>query len=318
MNQLTRLVWIGLLLGWSSCNRFDDQQPTPDHGPPPGSLQALTQQYPQAQDIQFTTLANNQLWLATFVQQSRRYQALLSPERLLSADQRIDDVLADSLTRLLAPTVVAGGTFDNPRLRHYDWFRSPGNAGKVMPVYADYTWQQQPYTASWTITQLASGQITYYLELLPFQLAAYETDTLTDLPESLRATLREQGLTFTYAWVQVEAVGKRRYTLSVQKQGEYLYLSYDEGGQLIAVSNEPTAQHLQQLDQLPPAIQQYLQRPELADFGLKGTDASLTHHTYGTRSTYRVNLQKDNQAWLMTFSDQGQLISRSFLTHGSF
>ncbi len=317
MNKLKRLVWIGLLLSWSSCNRYNDQQPTPDNGPPSSSVQALTQQYPQAQDILFTTLANNQLWQTNFIQQRQRYQALLSPTRLLTADQLIDGGVPDSLSRLLTSTVVAGGTFSNPRLRHYDWF-SAGNSGKVMHLFADYTWQQQPYTVSWTVTQLSSGQVTYYLELLPYQLAEYETDRLSEVPESLQGTLRQQGLTFTYGWIQVDALRQRHGTLSVQKQGQQVYLNYDDDGQPLAVSNQQTAQFFQQLDQLPPAIQQYLQRSELVGFGLKGADASLARHTYGSLSTYRVNLQKDNQAWLMTFSDKGQLISRSFLTYGVF
>lgn len=317
MNKLKRLVWVVLLLGWSSCNRYSDQQPTPDNGPPSGSVQALTRQYPQAQGILFTTIANNQLWQTNFVQQRQRYQALLSPARLLTADQLIDGVVPDSLTRLLETTVVAGGTLNNLRLRQYDWFSSPGN-NRVTHVFADYIWQQQTYTASWTITQLTSGQITYYLELLPFQLAGYETDRLTEVPESLQITLREQGLTFTYAWIQVDALRQRHGTLSVQKQGQQLYINYSDDGEPLAVSNQQTAQFFQRLDQLPPVIQQYLQRPELAGFGLKGAEASLARHTYGSLSTYRVNLQKDNQAWLISFSDKGQLISRSFLTYGVF
>ena len=318
MNKLIRIVWIGWLLSWSSCNRFTDQQPTPDNGPPPSSVQALTKQYPQAQDILFTTIANNQLWQASFMQQRQRYQALLSPTRLLTAVQRLEGGVPDSLARLLEPTVVASGTLSNPRLRQYDWFSSSGTSGKVTHVYADYTWQQQPYTASWTITQSTTGQTTYYLELLPYQLDSYETDALTEIPESLQASLREQGFTFSYAWMQVDTPQQRSGTLSVQKQGQNVYLSYDDNGQLVAVSNQQTAQVLGQLSQLPSPIQQYLQRPELAGFGLKGADASLTHHTYGSLGTYRVNIQKDNQAWLMTFSDNGQLINRSFLTYGVF
>ncbi|MBD2757460.1 hypothetical protein [Spirosoma validum] len=317
MNKLNQLVWIGMLLFWSRCNRYTDQQPTPDNGPPPVSVQALAQQYPKGQDIVFTTVANNQLWQADFMQQNQRYQALLSPTRLLTADQLVSGGVPDSLARLLESTVVAGGRFSNVRLRQYTWFSNPGNSA-VTHVYADYSWQQQPYTASWTITRLYSGKITYYLELLPFQLTNYETDTPTEIPESLQAALRGQNLPFTYAWIQVDALRQRHGTVSIQNQGQPLYVSYDEKGQPIAVSNPQTAQPLQRLDQLPTVAQQYIQRPELAGFGLTGTDASLTHHTYGSTSTYRVNLQKDNQAWLMSFSDEGQLISRSFLIYGNF
>lgn len=317
MNKLNQLAWLGLLLLWSSCNRYTDQQPTPDNGPPPGSVQALTQQYPKGQNIVFTTIANNQLWQADFVQQNQRYQALLSPTRLLTADQLVEGGVPDSLARLLESTVVAGGRFSNVRLRQYTWFSSPGNSA-VTHVYADYTWQQQPYTASWTITRLYSGKITYYLELLPFQLTEYETDTPTEIPESLQAALRGQNLPFTYAWIQVNTLRQRLGTVSIQNQGQPLYFTYDEKGQPVAVNHQQTAQFFQRVDQLPAAIQQYVQRPELAGFGPSGTDASLTRHTYGSMSTYRVNLQKDNQAWLMTFSDGGQLISRSFLIYGNF
>lgn len=71
---------------------------------------------------------------------------MISPEQLLTADQLGDVALPDSLTRLLAQTVVAGGTFSNPRQRHYDWFRSQAAAEQTLLVYADYTWQQQSYT----------------------------------------------------------------------------------------------------------------------------------------------------------------------------
>lgn len=241
---------------------------------------------------------------------------MLSPGRLLTAAQRIEGGVPDSLARLLESTVMAGGTFNNFRLRHYDWFTSLNTTGKITHAYADYTWQQQAYTASWTLTQSYTGQVTYYLELLPFQSDSYETDALTEIPETLQASLSDQGLSFSYAWIQIDALHQRSGTLSVQKQGQYVYLSYDANGQLLAVSNQQTAQFLDQLTQLPALIQVYLQRPDLAGFGLKGADASLTHHTFGSLDTYRVNLQKDNQAWLMTFSDNGQLVSRSFLTYG--
>ncbi|MCX6213665.1 hypothetical protein [Spirosoma sp.] len=316
MNTRRQLIWIGLLLSWSGCNHYTDQQPTPDNGPPSARVQGLIQQYPQAQNILFTTLANNQLWQADFIRQGQPYKALLSPGRLLTTDQRMEGRVPDSLARLLDQTAVAGGTFSNLRLRQYDWFNNPATNGQVKQVYADYRWQQQPYTASWTLTQLPSGQVSYYLELLPFQATEYQTDSLTELPESLQAALRQQGLTFTYAWIQLDALHQRHGTLSVQKQGQQLYLSYDDEGRPIAVNNQPTAQFFQQVDQLPASIQAYLQRPELAGFGVNGADASLAHHAYASLSTYHVNLQKDNQAWLMTFSDQGQLISRSFLTYG--
>lgn len=322
MNKLKRLVWIGLLLGGSGCNRFADQQPTPDSGPPATTVQSLTQQYPQAQDILFTTLVPNQLWQATFTQQGQHYQALTSPTQLLTADQLIDGTLPDSLTRLLEPTALAGGRLNNPRIRRYNgWYTNPAMSGLPEYVYADYTWQQQAYTASWNILRPATGKPYYNLELLPFQQAAYETKTLTDLPEQVQTVLREQSLTFTYARIQMDASQKRQYIVSANRQNQYWQLTYDSNGQLLAANNPATAQLLQQIDQLPPAIQQYLQRPELAGFDLNRGSALYGytgHHTYGSLGTYQVSMLKNNQGWLLLFSDQGQLISRSFLTVGNF
>ncbi len=327
MNRRIQLVWLGLLLsGSSSCNRFTDQQPTPDSGPPPASVQALTQQYPQAQDILFTTIVPNRLWQATFTQQRQRYQALTSPTQLLTTDQLIEGSVPDSLTRVLESTVVAGGRYSNPRFRQYDWFRAVTTNGQFTYLYADYTWQQQPYTIYWSIARPAVGKAFYNAYLLPFQKVDYQTRTLADLPETIQASLRNQNLLFTLAVIQVDGFGKRRYTLSVQQptaplKDQYWQLTYDDDGQLLGATNQATAYFFQQRDQLPPAIQQYLQRPELTDFdlGTKGGQfGSFARHTYGALNTFSVNVEKGNQAWVMTFSDKGQLISRVFQTYGSF
>lgn len=323
MNQLKPLVLLGLLLGGSGCNRFIDQQPTPDHGPPAGTVQALTQRYPQAQDILFTTLVPNQLWRATFTQQRQRYQALTSPAQLLTADQLVDGPLPDSLTRLLAPTVVSGGTFSNFRLRHYEWHRTVVHPnGRLVYLYADYTWHQQSYTVYWFLAWPPSGRPFYNLHLLPFQQAEYQTETLTDIPESLRADLDRLGLRFRYALIQVGTLGKRRYTLYVQEPsalptGQYWQLDYDEDEQLLAIMNNGTAYHFKELDQLPLAIRQYLQRSELAGFSLHESNW-FSRHTYGSLTTYAVTVKKDKQAWVMTFSEKGQLLSRDFRLYGSF
>lgn len=329
MELYKRLVWIGLLLAWSSCNRYTDNQPTPDSGPPPGSIQALTKQYPQAQDIVLTTVANNQLWQATFMQQRQRYQALVSPNRLLTADRLIDDALADSLVRLLDPTVMAGGTYKNPRYRQYmGWFTNPVISGPPAYVHADYTWQQQPFTAYWFIVRPGTGPAIYNLELLPYQLDDYQTTQLTDLPEVIQQTLRDEGLVFSNAVVQLDASHKRRYQLSVQQpklpaSEQFLLLTYDDDGQLLTAVNQQSssAQVIKQLDQLPPVILDYLQRPELAGFSLNqnsGFYGYSMRYTYGTRITYQISMLKDKQAWLLQFSDKGQLIRRSFLTVGYF
>lgn len=321
MNYLTRLIWLGLLLLWSGCNRFIDQQPTPDTGPPAGSVGVLSQMYPQAGDIVFTTLLPNQLWRATFVQQRHRYQALTSPTQMLLVDQLVEGILADSITRLLEPTVMAGGTFSNPRIRHYEWNRTVIHpSGRFIYHYADYTWQGQPYTMYWTIAWPPAGRPFYNLYLQPFQEVAYDTKALTDLPESIQSSLRQQGMSLSLARIQLDGTGKRRYLLSVQQPSappaeQYWQFTYDDNGQILAAVNDATAQFSQQLDQLPPAIQQYMQRPEMAGFTLSG---SVGRHTYGPLITYALKVQKDKQYWDMLFTGDGQLISRTFLVVGSF
>ena len=324
MNQLKLLILLGLLLGGSGCNRFIDQQPTPDHGPPAGTVQALTQRYPRAQAILFTTLVPNQLWRATFTQQRQRYQALTSPAQLLTADQLIDGPMPDSLTRLLASTVVAGGTFSNPRFQQWEkGWSSVIDPTRPMPyLYADYTWHQQSYTVYWSLAWPPTGRPFYNLHLLPFRQGDYQTETLTDIPERLRADLDRLGLRFRYALIQVGTLGKRRYTLYVQQPsalptGQYWQLDYDEDEQLLAIINNGTAYHFKGPAELPLAIRQYLQRPELAGFSLRQSNW-FRRHTYGSLTTYAVTVEKDKQAWVMTFSDEGQLISRDFQLYGSF
>ncbi|MCK8494764.1 hypothetical protein M0L20_23045 [Spirosoma sp. RP8] len=319
MDHVKRYVWIGLLLGWiSSCNRYTDQQPTPDTGPTAGTAQALIQQYPQAQNTLFTTLVANQLWQATFTQQRQRYQALVSPTRLRTVDQLVEGSLPDSLTRILRSTAVWGGTFSNPRFRQYTgWYTTPFLSGPPSYVYADYTWQQQPYTARWYIVRSSSGVPFYYAELLPFQQASYETDALTDLPESIQSSLRDQKLTFTYAAITVEGFNKQQYTVWVNQQNQIWELTYNNAGQLMAAISPQAEPPIQQIDQLPSAIQAYLRRPELAGFDLSRAGALYgytTRHTYGSLNTYRVSLVKEKQGWLLLFSENGQLISRSFMT----
>lgn len=205
----------------------------------------------------------NQLWRATFTQQRQHYQALTSPAQLLIADQLVDGTLPDSLARVLNPTVAAGGHFSNPRFRQWQkgWSTFSGNNGPTFYLYADYIWQQQPHTTYWQINQLTSGKTWYTVRLLPFQQAAYETRALTDIPESLQVTLWEQNLTFVHAWIQVDAFGNPDYTLSVSRPGQSWQLSYDNNGQLIAVSDPKTAQFFQDPAQLPPA------QPSRSTFG---------------------------------------------------
>jgi len=195
-----------------------------------------------------------------------------------------------------------------------------------MYPYADYTWQQQPYTVYWSITRPPDGNAFYTAYLIPFQKTDYQTRTLADLPETIQAALRDQGLQFTLAQIQVDALNKRRYTLSAQQpsaplKDQYWQFIYDEDGQLLAATNQATAAYFQQPDQLPPAIRQYLQRPELVGFKLGSTGGpfgSFARHTYGSLVTFSINVEKEKQSWVMLFSDKGQLISRSFQTYGSF
>ncbi|GAB3747024.1 hypothetical protein [Spirosoma pomorum] len=319
MHFINRYVWIGLLLGWtSSCNRFTDQQPTPDTGPSAVTGQAIAREYPQVQSMLFTTLVANQLWQADFTQQRQRYQALVSPGRLITVDQLVEGTLPDSLTRILRSTAVAGGTFSNPRSRQYTgWYTTPRLSGPPSYVYADYTWQQQAYTARWYIVRSGSSAPFYYAELLPFQQASYETNTLTDLPESMQSILREQGLTFTYATITIEGFNKRQYTIWVNRQNQAWELTYDNAGEVVAATSPQATQQIRQIDQLPSVIQTYLRRSELAGFDLNQSGALYgytTRHTYGSLDTYRVSLIKENQGWLFVFSGNGQLISRSFMT----
>ncbi|GAB3756472.1 hypothetical protein [Spirosoma pomorum] len=330
MDKFIRLLWVNMLLGWgSSCSHFTDNQPTPDQGPSTISVQALLRQYPQSQDVLFTTLVDNQLWKATFNQQRQHYQALVNADRLLTADQLVEGTLADSLTRLLAPTVMAGGTFSNPYVRRYtDWFTNKISNDPPENVYADYTWQQQRYTVVWTLARPTIRQHFYNLELRPYQLATYQSTRLTDLPAVIQQRLSDQGLVFSNAIVQLDAYGNRQYQLAVQQPSapsdeQYWQLTYNDEGQLLVATNQASANTLfyQQLDQLPTAIQDYLRRPELAGFDLSrggGFYGYTCRYTYGTLTTYRVCLVNGLQAWQLFFSDTGQLISRSFLVVGNF
>ncbi|GAB2516684.1 hypothetical protein [Spirosoma aerophilum] len=330
MNSVTKCLGLILLLGWiSSCSHFTDNQPTPDHGPSANSVQALLGQYPQAQDVLFTTLVDNQLWMATFIQQRQHYQALVNPDRLLTVDQLVEGMLADSLTRLLTPTVMAGGTFSHPRIRRYTgWYTNPVQHDPPENVYAEYTWQQQPYSASWYLARPATGKPYYNLELRPYELANYQSTRRTDLPAVIQQRLDEQGLVFLSAVIQLDASYNRQYQLSVRQPAssadeQYWQLTYNDEGQLLTATNQQSAstQFYQQLNQLPPAIQNYLRRPELTGFELSRGGAFYGYtcrYTYGTLTTYRISLVKEKQAWQLIFSEDGQLISRSFVCVGNF
>lgn len=323
MSMLTRLLGFGLFLLFCGCNRFVDVPTKPDDGPPPASIQSLSARYPQAKGIVFSTLVPNQLWQAAFTQQQKRYKGLVDPSQLLISDQLAEGVLPDSLTRLLEPTVVAGGTFSSPRVRDYEM-----NAtnliynGRFRYTYADYTWQQQPHTAFWAIIWPITGRPFYNFRLLPFQLAHYQSDKITILPDNIQKSLEQQGLVFTYARITVDGAGKRRYEISAKQptaplSEQFWNFTYDDEAQMLAANNPATAQFFKSLDVLPSAAQRYLQRPEMAGFVLGGT-VPFGRHTYGSLVTYFFAIEKDKQVWELVFSGDGQLINRSFLTFGSF
>jgi hypothetical protein len=312
-----------LLLPFGSCNSFIDEQLPPDNGPMAGAIQSIIQRYPKAEDIRFSTLDNNKLWQANFTQQRQSFQALVDPAQMLFATQLVDSGLPDSLTRLVTSTVVAGGAFAKPRFHQWEkgWSSMINPDDASVYVWADYTWQQQPYTAYWVVNRRGPGESWYNFKLLPFQQASYTTDLLTDIPEAIQRTLRDQNLTFTYAWVQLDGRGQRSYNLSVNRQSQYWNLTFKEDGQMIAVNSPSTAHFFQEFDQLPSAIQAYLHRPELAgfDLGRKGGPANAyARNTYGSLITYAITVEKGKEAWDLVFSENGQLITRTYRLYGSF
>jgi len=319
MNPLTRFVWIGLLLGVSSCNQFVDQQPEPDEGPPAETVQALLSRFARAEEVRFSTLLNNKLWQVDFSQHRLRYQGLMGPGQLLTTDQLLDGNLPDSLTRVLQSTVFAGGTIARPRLHLYErgWTGLVGAADPRVFVMADYTWQQQPYTALWSVSGRNADRSWYNVTITPFQRAAYSAEGQQEIPELIQAQLRNDNMTFLFAQVQVDAAGQYTYIVSASRQGQFWNLTFTSDGQLIAVRNQATVHFFQETNQLPPAAQAYLRRPELAGFAL-ARGGSYARHSYGSLNTYEFAVEKGTEAWDLRFSDSGQLISRSYRLYGTF
>ncbi|ARK09833.1 hypothetical protein A6C57_05485 [Fibrella sp. ES10-3-2-2] len=294
-----------------ACNQVTDTQPAPTETIPASAIQALTDQYPGAADILFKTLEKGRVWQVNFTQKSARFSAATSPQKLLIAYQLQTQAVPDSLASLVRNTVIDGGTFTNLRVQNYSWFRDGGNNGQF--IFADYDWQGNRYTFRWNVTSLNS-QITYTTELLPSNQLEFRTETLLDLPPSIQQSLAAQGAVFSYALVTVDAQGKKQYAVSAQQNTTYYNLTYEENGQLVAATGSANAQYYSFINQLPSAIQTYLQQtPELAGFSNSGQFSLLRKSQYAGLTTYTVNVQKGRQTWFMTFDQQGQLVQRTYL-----
>jgi hypothetical protein len=294
-----------------SCNRVTDNQPTPTETVPASAIQALTAQYPGATDMLFKTLEKGRVWQVNFTQKSARFSAATNPQKLLIAYQLQTQSVPDSLASTVRNTVLDGGTFTNLRVQNYNWFRDSGNNGQF--IFADYNWQGNQYTFRWTVTSI-NGAITYVTELLPSNQLEFRTETLLDLPLAIQQSLTAQGAVFGYALVTVDAQGKKQYVVSAQQNANYYTLTYEENGQLIAVSGSANAQYYSFINQLPASIQTYLQQtPELAGFSNSGQFSLLSKSQYAGVTSYTVNVQKGRQTWFLTFNEQGQLVRRTYL-----
>nr|WP_293839996.1 hypothetical protein [uncultured Arsenicibacter sp.] len=328
MNNLKVLPGLVLLiLIITSCNRFINDQPKPEKGPSTRTVASLMSLYPQAQNIEFTTIIPDQCWLATFSQHQQRYKAITDSEQVLTTDLLIDSSLPDSLTRLLEPTVIAGGILSNPRFLQYEVNHtvvSPG--GRFIYTYTDYIWQQQRYTLYWMSAWPPVGKPFYNINMVPYQPVRYSIHSVSGLPEPLQASLRDQGMELDDARIDMNDKGRQNFVLLVRIPSRPLYeqnwqLFYTSDGKLLAAVNEAVGTRFQETALLPSAIQDYLQRPELNGFRLGqhgGYSGSFARYEFGGITTFAVNVEKDKQQWQMLFSGSGQLIRRSFLTYGSF
>jgi YD repeat-containing protein len=309
--------WLVLLgLSASACNRIIDSQPAPvdsEETVPASAIRPVISRYPQATDLVFTALEKNQVWRVTFQQQATRYQAVTNQQLLLVAYQLTPAVSPDSLRATLKNTLIDGGTLSNIRRQDYSWYRDvePINNGSVL--LADYVWRGNTYTVRWTSADVF-GQMTYRTELVSPTQLDYYTVTLADLPLPIQQSLADQQIGFTRARVQTDGQGQKLYTLTVPQPNKTYTLTYNTAGQLLAAVTTNATQQFTSVSQLPSSIQAYLTRtPELAGFGPEGTMALLARNDYRGLQTYTVNLQNGQQAWLMTFNGQGQLINRSYV-----
>lgn len=294
-----------------ACNRVTDDQPAPNETIPTTAIQALTDQYPGAAGMIFKTLEKGRVWQVNFTQKSARYSAATGLQKLLIAYQLETQSVPDSLASLVRNTAIDGGTFTNLRVQDYSWFKDVGNNGQF--IFADYDWQGNRYTFRWTVTSI-NGKITYVTELLPSNQLEFRTETLLDLPLAIQQSLTAQGAAFNYALVSVDTKNKKQYAVTVQQNANWYNLTYEENGQLIAVSGSANAQYYSAINQLPGSIQTYLQQtPELAGFSNSGQFSLLSKSQYAGVTTYTVNLQKGRQTWFMTFDEQGKLVRRTYL-----
>ncbi|MVM40198.1 hypothetical protein GO730_25435 [Spirosoma sp. HMF3257] len=312
MKQAFTTVYI-LLLGLLTlaCHQQADLQPATQETQPANAIAAIRTQFPNAENMLFTSLGTNTLWQVSFAQRNTQYTAATSGQKLLVAYQLKSPTQPDSLVSLIKSTVVDGGAFSNFREQDYSWYNDLANNGKR--ILADYDWQNTRYTFRWGITTI-NGNITYVTEVLPFYQLEYRTESVDDLPAPVKQAMANQYLEFSYALVQVDAQGRKRCTVYVRQNNNPFELVYDNEGVLLQASNLQNPQYLNQIDQLPASIQTYLHNtPELAGFALQGQFALLSKSNFGSLQTYRVNLQKGRQTWFMTFDSNGQLISRAYL-----
>ncbi|GAB3800081.1 hypothetical protein GCM10028819_24670 [Spirosoma humi] len=306
---------IGLLLlcvAVSSCNPVTDSQPAPqDDEVPSSAIQAVTEQFPQADEMIFKTVQKNQVWQVSFSQKATRYSAAANTQRLLVAYQTENRSVPDSLSSLVRNTVIDGGTFSNLRVQNYSWFKDDSNNGLF--VFADYDWLGNRYTFRWTITTI-NATTTYVTELFPYYQLEYRTTTLADLPAIIQESITRQPGEFSFATVQLDLQGKKRYAISLKQSSSTRQLQYTDEGVLISVYDPGQLQSLSALTQLPMPIQTYIQHtPELAGFGLGGQFTMLAKTSYNQLETYQVTLQKGKQTWFMLFNGQGELLKRTYL-----
>ena len=308
----TNLSVLFLLLTLVACNTVKDINP--QNSPiSNGMIAIINERFPNVENIQFTPLVENKIWNADFASAQNQYNVTVSPTNILASYRVAASSVPDSLSAIIAQTVIKGGEFSNFREETYSWVND-GNYGKT--YWADYKWNNEKFALKWGVTYL-QGSFTYDVNLYPAKTKILSSN-LADLPSKIRQYLSTKALDFSRATIYVSEDGSKLYEVQLKKGTSYFDLLFNTDENLVAGSDSVTA--LTSLQEVPAAIQTYLSSQNVYNgFGLSGQFAHVFKKEFDGVISYHVGVQKHSgtfygsQAWFITFDQQGNPLTRNYL-----
>jgi len=215
-----RFLFVLLTALLPACNRVNDLSPQTD-SLPQEAIQVVKAQYPQASDLVFKPLAEQQIWQVNFKDNADAYRAVVNKVRFLSNARMVQGQTPDTLSQVVNQLSITGGAFSNFRRVE------PTSLDDKPQVLADYQWRGGDYTVKWV---RQSRNMAYTVFMYPRSSVEYGLDDTSLLPDKL--------LGFYKSTTAYKQVGRVKVYVDENGKKTYRDLGTDAPYSTVALFNE--------------------------------------------------------------------------------